>query len=521
MLFGLLLALAFGSAGVESSRAHTIGVEPVLWTFGRDYPGANPNDIDLPVTSVYVKTHDGDDYMARWDSHPSAVGGPDEIRELIANYGAQGIDVYAWFVPVGLNIERQLHLALEVIDSGVKGFYADLEPFEGFCNQDCWYLAEHFWKPLREQRPNAQLGVIYDPRTWWLEPSATAAWLSVADVALPMCYWESYAGQGIFGDPAGCVNQGYVDLSTLAPGRSLEYVPMLQGDSSPERFVAAMDAAVGLGSTRVSVWRRGVVSAETWAAAANYAGPIVRPCWAYLEDSCYFREWSSQTVYVIQHGARFTAGDVGSLGATDVRVSPDGVASRIPTVPRDGALLKEAGRDEVFVVLGGTRFGIPSPEIFEGMGFDWADIRTVPAGALGSLSLVPPDYTRVTEFLTGGDYVIIDGQQLPVDDARRAQLATLGKGMTLHMVPTGWLGAVPVAAPVAGDVSCNSSVDTLDGLQALQAAAGINHLGLCVDEQGDVDCDLDVDAVDALAMLRHVAALPNDPHHACRVIGEP
>jgi hypothetical protein len=515
-----LIAFAFGVAEGGSAHAQTIGVEPVVWTFGHDYPGANPSDVDLPVTSVYIKTHDGDDYMSRWDTHPSAISGPNDIRELIAKYGAQGIDVYAWFVPVGLNVERQLQLALEVIDSGVKGLYADLEPFEGFCFQDCWYLAEHFWQPLRQLRPNAQLGVIYDPRTWWLEPSATAAWLQSADVALPMCYWESYAGQGIFGDPAGCVNQGYVDLAWLAPGRNLEYVPMLQGDTSPERFVAAMDAALGLGSSRVSVWRRGVVSADTWNAAANYAGPIMRPCWAYLEDGCYFREWSSPTVYVIQSGARFTAGDVGSLGDMEVRVAPDGVASRIPTMPREDSLLKEANRDEIYVVRGGARFWVPSPEIFEGMGFDWNAVRTVPRGALDSIPLVPPDYTRVTEYLRGGDFVIIDGQKLPVDDARRSQLARLGKGMTLYVAPPGWLDTVPAVVSTAGDASCNSAVDTVDALQVLQNSGGISHLGLCIPDEGDVDCDGDVDTVDALWTLRYVAALPNETRDGCRPIGQ-
>ena len=123
------------------------------------------------------------------------------------------------------------------------------------------------------ERPEANLGVIYDPREWTWQDSGTWKWLSTANAALPMCYWELYADQGIWADPSGCVSQAHADLSWLAPGRQLEYIPMLEGDTSGDKFLAAMDAARSAGSSRVSIWRRGVVRPEVWEAAWNIWEP--------------------------------------------------------------------------------------------------------------------------------------------------------------------------------------------------------------------------------------------------------
>ena len=142
-------------------------------------------------------------------------------------------------------------MAVQVIDSGVKALYADLEPFAGFCNRDCSVLAEHFWYRVRAERPNAHLGVIYDPRPWWWEQSATSKWFSVANSALPMCYWESYVDQSRGTIPAGCVSQAHRDLGVLAPGRHLEYVPMLQGNTTRVTIPAGARRCRGGGASRV------------------------------------------------------------------------------------------------------------------------------------------------------------------------------------------------------------------------------------------------------------------------------
>ena len=100
-----------GTAGADSTD---IKIEAVIWQFNRDYPGAEPNDVNLPIKTVYIKTHDGTDWMSKYDPNPNAVSGPDALRNLISTYSFQGIDVAAWFVPYGTDIEGQLQRAKEV-----------------------------------------------------------------------------------------------------------------------------------------------------------------------------------------------------------------------------------------------------------------------------------------------------------------------------------------------------------------------------------------------------------------------
>jgi hypothetical protein len=127
-----------------AAQAESLDVEAVIWQFGRDYPGAEANDLNLPIKTVYIKTHDGTDWMSTYDSHPKAVSGPDALRNLVRDYSYLGIDVVAWFVPYGTDVEGQLQRAREVIDAGVKGLVADVEPYSGFCAQNCPMLAEQF-----------------------------------------------------------------------------------------------------------------------------------------------------------------------------------------------------------------------------------------------------------------------------------------------------------------------------------------------------------------------------------------
>lgn len=270
-----LLLLAFSSH--QSALAGAVQVDPVIWQFDQDYPGANGSDLALPIRTVYVKTHDATDWMSTYDHNPHAVSGPDSVRSLIQVYGSQGIDVAAWFVPAGTDVDGQVTMAVQIIDSGVKALYADIEPFRGFCAADCNYLASTFWPRVRAERPDANLGVIYDPRSNLWDASGTAQWLTQANAALPMCYWETFAGQGSWGDPGDCVLQAHADLSLLAPGHDLDYIPMLQGDSNPQSFSVALNATVASGSLHASIWRRGVVPAGIWDAIAGYTEPPVTP----------------------------------------------------------------------------------------------------------------------------------------------------------------------------------------------------------------------------------------------------
>ncbi|HSP55112.1 MAG TPA: hypothetical protein VLS25_05940 [Dehalococcoidia bacterium] len=262
-----------GSQTARAADPH-YSVESVVWELGRDYAENPAADAVLPINRVYLKTHDGTDWMSVYDQHPNAISGPEALKNMIAVYKSQGIDTIAWFVPKGGDIEAQLYMARAVLDAGATALYADIEPYPGFCYLDCAYLAQNFWPILREQRPNADLGVMYDPRPEHWGESGLPDWMRYANTALPMCYWTSFVDQPPWNDPAGCVTQARADLSALAPGAAIQYVPLLQGDAPPEQVTAAMDAGRKAGALRAGFWRRGSTAEAVWAAIATFRAQL-------------------------------------------------------------------------------------------------------------------------------------------------------------------------------------------------------------------------------------------------------
>jgi hypothetical protein len=412
-LLVFLLYIVLSALPTSAPAASAIEIEPVVWQFADDYPGAHGDDASLPVRTVYLKTHDGTTWMSAWDQNPAAISGVERLREWIAFYNDRGIEVVAWFVPQGPDVEGQLAFAKAVIDAGVKGLYADVEAFPEFCYVDCAWLAHTFWVRLRAERPEARLGVIYDPRPWWWSAAGVDVWMANADVALPMCYWDSFNEQPPFNDPAGCVTSAHNDLGVIAPGRSLSYVPMLQGNSTPEKLVSAVQAAGSVGSTSVSIWRRGIVSTEAWNALG--AGiplppptplPPPPPC---LNDGCVHLAPDGSR-HVIYAGARFALTDELSAqlgeGAADARLSE--AVGMIPARPPEGTLFREAGRQQLFKIIGGALMPVAGDQ-------ENGTVHSIPSAALMQLPSAPADGTLLSE---GGGrtlYLIVAGTRFPVD----------------------------------------------------------------------------------------------------------
>jgi len=507
--------------GVGVSYADTPPlIEPMIWQFNRDYPAGTPADTSLSINTVYIKTHDGTDWMSTFDSHPAAVSGPASIQSLINVYGSQGISVAAWFVPKGTNYDAQLSLALQVIDSGVTALYADLEPFQGFCYLDCASLATNFWARVRQERPNARLGVIYDPRPWWWNQSATSQWFANSNVALPMCYWETYAGQGIFGDAAGCVAQAKADLSVLSPGRPLEYLPVLQGDSSAAAVQAALDSAIRSGAARVSLWRRGVVSQEVWDMIANYHAPSGPHCIENLIDGCIVRELSDGTVWLIRGGTRFRFRDWNEFGAMgyadrDIQTMPNGALGNVPVVPPEGSLIQEFGSNQVFIVLQGIRF-----LYVDGQGGSGPQPFIIPPGSGAQVPLIPPDLTRWREDGSPNSYLVLHSARMQLDALGEAAIAYLGLSTgPLNTVPSHGLDLIPVLEVKRGDIDCDGSVGAGDVTGLLRHAAGLNP-SLCLSVSGDVNCSGGPRPDDALLVLLYFAETPLAVAN-CPAVGQP
>lgn len=525
LLYVAVVAALLGVLGDQAAQAAPPPlVEPIIWQLNRDYPEGSPADASLSISTVYIKTHDGSDWMSTYDQHPLAVSGPASIQDLINIYGAQGIQVAAWFVPKGTDYDRQVQMALQVIDAGVTALYADLEPFSGFCNRDCALLAANFWTRVRAERPNARLGVIYDPRPQYWNPSATPQWFANADVALPMCYWETFAGQGIYGDPAGCITQARADLAVLSPNRTLEYLPVLQGDSNAERMQVALDAAIRSGASRVSLWRRGVVPNEVWDMIRDYQAPSGPHCALNLVEGCVVRDASSGTVYIMRGGARFGFPSWESFVAMgfsgrDIQVLPNGVVPSIPIVPVDGTTIREFGSEASYIVLAGARFAVGGDT--PAGGNDGALV--VPPGGAGQIPPVPRDFTRLRESGSEDRFVIINGGLAQLDDPGQLALTEMGfPEETVHVVPEWALAQVPVLLVKRGDVDCDGVVGIHDVLRIVSRANGLVSPSPCLGVAGDVTCDGQARVDDAMLVLLHYAEIPSvAAAGGCPPIGEP
>jgi hypothetical protein len=114
-----------------------------------------------------------------------------------------------------------------------------------------------------------------------------------------------------------------------------------------------------------------------------------------LTDYSLVREQNSAPVYVIFGGAKFWVPDPNVLGSyggwAKVVVVPDGSTASIPTVPRDGTILREMSSAPVYLMRTGKKCHIVSPEVLYKYG-GWAVVRPVPDAALKNI----PDGPQVT-----------------------------------------------------------------------------------------------------------------------------
>jgi hypothetical protein len=104
------------------------------------------------------------------------------------------------------------------------------------------------------------------------------------------------------------------------------------------------------------------------------------------------KESSRPEVYVLFGGARFWlpspewVSRYGGWG--QVHTYPDGALMTIPTIPKDGTLLREWSSPEVWVITAGQKRWVTAPPLLNQFG-GWSMVRIVPDGALASITRGP------------------------------------------------------------------------------------------------------------------------------------
>jgi hypothetical protein len=118
-----------------------------------------------------------------------------------------------------------------------------------------------------------------------------------------------------------------------------------------------------------------------------------------------------------------------------------------PDYLQEGTLLQEAGDPRVYVVYGGAKFWIPSPDQFNALGYQWTHIRHFPAGSMAYIADIPGEGTLLRELSKPEIYVVQQGKrhwiQSPQDFAAHGFNPIL-----VRIIPDGSIAQVPDGGPL-------------------------------------------------------------------------
>jgi hypothetical protein len=131
-------------------------------------------------------------------------------------------------------------------------------------------------------------------------------------------------------------------------------------------------------------------------------------------DRTLLRE-ESGAIYVVAGGAKFHVPDPATLNRlfdpNAIRQLWDGALNDIPTIPRDGTLLREES-GAIYVIAGAAKFHVPDPATLNRL-FDTSTIRQLWDGALNDIPTIPRDGTLLREE-SGTIHVIAGGAKFRV-----------------------------------------------------------------------------------------------------------
>jgi hypothetical protein len=247
-----------------------------VWQFASDgAPEAIADSLADHGLAVMVKTHDGVDWMSRYDRHASAISGPEQISRVARIFEEAGVPFHAWSVVKGVDPIREAQMSAEVLGAGARSLTLDLEGSSGFwvgTRDD----ALRFGDELRRLTPFGRVDISIDPRPWRIYLNVPMdEMVYYTDAIWPQLYWDTfnnpaningYANSGYPTGAAGMTPEFLVDtaLAVLAPFNR-EIIPVGQGASADPIMWARFNyRAWHVGMPQVSIWRYGVTPLGTF-----------------------------------------------------------------------------------------------------------------------------------------------------------------------------------------------------------------------------------------------------------------
>ncbi|MPZ97966.1 MAG: LysM peptidoglycan-binding domain-containing protein [Dehalococcoidia bacterium] len=298
----LVIPTAATKAGIEIARAVPGGGPPSpaslanpaprsihhlawVWQFQHD---GTPEEIRDRLASlglgVALKTHDGTNWMAKYDDTPEAITGPDKVQEYAAFFESGGVPFHAWSVVKGLHPVLEAEMASDVITAGARTLFLDLEAHAGFW-RGTPESAVTFGKELRARQANAVVGTSVDSRPWEIDRVPMREFAAFTDLVAPQAYWSIFNTTGnmrLFRqsgyDPVSVegITSSFVLDATVDRLREfgLPVHPIGDGTAHDQAVWSGfIEDAFAHDLAAVSVWRYGVAGDGVWSAVQALPPP--------------------------------------------------------------------------------------------------------------------------------------------------------------------------------------------------------------------------------------------------------
>ncbi|HEX5368169.1 MAG TPA: hypothetical protein VFY10_02020 [Dehalococcoidia bacterium] len=266
-----LLGEASRAFAAVPSTAQTPANQPLVWVWKFSADGALDaikQTLQSNGLGIILKTHDGNEWMTRFDKSPDAVVSPQQVTKLANTFEQAGIPFHAWCVVQGIDPIAEAQMCAQVLDAGARSIYLDLEPEQdGNYWRGPWDNANRFGEELRRLQPNAWVTTAPDSRPWQGPAVPLAEFASFSNAIAPQAYWATFKGpanerhfaeNGYTIGPDGVTPELMAEVCkrTFAPF-NLPVQPIGQGAADGamwQRFVDALDSQ---GMQPVSLWRYG------------------------------------------------------------------------------------------------------------------------------------------------------------------------------------------------------------------------------------------------------------------------
>lgn len=163
-----------------------------VWQFSTDgRPEVIREKLSAHGLGIAMKTHDGVEWMSKYDTSASAVSGPRRIAELAEFFEAGGVPFHAWAVVHGRDVVREATMSAEVLGAGARSISLDLESYRGF-----WVgtpaAARQYGDILRNAQPDKGVLTTIDARPWEVDRIPLKEFAAFSNAIAPQVYWSDF-----------------------------------------------------------------------------------------------------------------------------------------------------------------------------------------------------------------------------------------------------------------------------------------------------------------------------------------